>query len=67
VQYGRDVETPQQLGARCYATRPQLAFARDAAGNAIWGSPTIDAYQALALTASTQVYTALAQTERHRQ
>lgn len=55
TQVGRDIETPRELGTRCRAIFPLLAFALDSAGNWIWQSPTISGYEALARSASTQV------------
>ena len=55
VQRGRDVETAAELGTRCRALWPSLAFPKDAAGNVVWTSPTASAYEALARSASTQV------------
>jgi len=62
TQAGRDVEAPQALGTRCRALYPLLSFPKDSAGNALPLSPTQLAYQALVLTAFTQVYTCLVQT-----
>lgn len=56
VQAGRDEESPQDLGTRCKALFPLLAFTQDANGNFVPPvSPTATAYQALALSANTQV------------
>lgn len=63
TQVGRDQETPQALGARCYALYPSLAFAKDSAGNWIPTSPTLAAYVALAYSASSQVKVAFAKTD----
>lgn len=62
TQTGRDEETPQELGARCYGMRPWVAFPQDSAGNWIPQSPTLSAYEALARTASSQVKIVLAAT-----
>lgn len=63
VAVGRDVETPQELGARCRGLWPSLAFAKDSAGNWIPTSPTISAYEALARSASDQVKVVLVETD----
>lgn len=55
VSAGRDQETPQQLGLRCRALWPSLAFAQDGAGVWIPVSPTAAAYEALTRSASSQV------------
>lgn len=63
VQAGRATETPQQLGTRCRGLWPSLAFQRDTLGNPLPLGPTQSAYQALALSASTQVTTAYVATD----
>jgi hypothetical protein len=55
IQVGADVETPQALGTRCRGLWPSLSFAKDGNGNWIPTSPTSSAYQALALSANSQV------------
>lgn len=60
TQTGRDEETPLELGTRCRAVFPALAFTQDDAGNWIWTSPTENAYERLAREASTQVKVAYA-------
>lgn len=62
VEVGRDVETPQELGARVRALVPVLAFAQDDGGNWIPVSPTLAAYEALARSASDQVKLVLVRT-----
>jgi hypothetical protein len=63
TQVGADVETPQALGTRCRGLWPSLAFAKDANGNWIPGSPSVSAYVALALSANTQVRIAFVATD----
>jgi hypothetical protein len=55
VSAGRNVETPQELGARCRGLLPSLAFPQDGDGNWIPTSPTMSGYEALARSASDQV------------
>jgi len=55
TEVGRNVETPQELGTRCYARWPSLAVETDANGLAIPISPTDSGYELLAKRASTQV------------
>ena len=63
TQAGRDQETPGATGTRCYALYPSLAFPKDAGGNWIPASPTLPAYEAMALSASDQVKVAFAKTD----
>jgi hypothetical protein len=59
---GRDTETPQELGARCYGLRPALGFVKDPDGNWIPVSPTASAYETLARSASDEVKVCFVQT-----
>lgn len=52
---GRDAETPQQLGARCYAIWPSLSFVKDANGNWLPNVPPLSAIEALTRSAFSQV------------
>jgi hypothetical protein len=52
---GRDAETPEEIGARCYAIWPSLAFVKDSDGNWIPRAPVMSAIEALTRTASDQV------------
>jgi hypothetical protein len=63
TQAGADIETPQVLGTRCRGLIPSMAFAQDGAGNWIPGSPTVGAYQTLALSANSQIRVVLVQTD----
>jgi len=63
TQVGRDQETPTELGARVRGLWPSLAFVKDSAGNWIWTSPTVNAYETLAKSASDQVKIAFAKTD----
>lgn len=62
TQVGRPAETPQEIGTRCRAVFPQIAFTRDAAGNALPISPTATAYQALVLAGFVEVKTCYQET-----
>ena len=63
VAAGRDVETPQQLGRRCYALWTMLGFPRDkATGLPLIWQPTAAAVEAILLSLSDQVAVALVQT-----
>ncbi len=55
TQPGRDAETAQQLGARCYAILPSFGFAKDGAGNWIPFEPTSNAVAAITRSLSDQV------------
>lgn len=55
VEVGRDIETPQELGARCKARWPTLAFRVSADGQVVPISPTESGYAILAREASKQV------------
>lgn len=52
---GRDIESPQDYGARCKAKIPFINVEQDADGNAVWMSPTESGYVLLAKRASSQV------------
>lgn len=55
TQPGRDLETPQELGARCRALLPNLALLKDDEGNFVPLSPTQSAYELIARQFSDQV------------
>jgi len=63
TQAGAAAETPQALGLRCRGLWPTLGFAQDGFGNWIPLSPTLSAYQALALSANSQVRVAYVATD----
>ena len=55
IEVGRDIETPQDLGARVAGIYPSLAFAKDPNGNWIPVAPTMTGFEALARSSNDAV------------